>query len=271
MFEKARKIYKGIITEVMDKTKTIPLYSQLKLKLQDRILLGELSPGVLLPTEQQLCLEYGVSRITVRKALEELERNDLIDRVQGRGTIVKKRNVSRQEMEVRGYSKSMMLQGLTPRSELLEKKLIKGNPTLLEMFQLPATETPEFWVFRRLRYLNNTPAVIMNHYVRKELGDLMLQYDLGDVSFYSIYETILKQQLHDSEGLITAVLASPENAHLLGVDVGTPLIWYRGITYIVGKITVEINYSLFLADKFQFETHMFKPHNIDMEIERNMT
>jgi len=95
-----------------------PLYEQLKLILQDKILLGEWGPGVLLPTEQQLCEQYNISRITVRNALDKLERNGLIERVQGRGSIVKKREVKKSNPEVRGYTKSMQLQGINPRSEL---------------------------------------------------------------------------------------------------------------------------------------------------------
>jgi len=247
-----------------------PLYEQLKLILQDKILLGEWGPGVLLPTEQQLCEQYSISRITVRNALDKLERNDLIERIQGRGSIVKKREVKKSNPEVRGYTKSMQLQGINPRSELLEKNLVVGNPNLVELFHLPPNIDHHFWHFRRLRYINDDPVVIMNHYVRKELGDLMLNYELRNASFYSLFEKILNQQLHDSEGLITAVQASPENARLLKVEVGAALVWYRGITHLEGNVTVEVNYSLFVGDKFQFEMRMYKPRKINIDQEQEV-
>ena len=125
-----------------------------------------------------------------------------------------------------------------------------------------------FWRFRRLRYIDNEPVAIMNHYVRKELGDRMLDYDLGNVSFYALFEKILNRQMNDSEGLITAIQASPEHARLLKVNVGSALIWYRGITYLSGRIPVEVNYSLFIGDKFQFETRMFKPRSMNIELEQ---
>ena len=254
----------------MNRDTTIPLYKQLQLKLQDRILLGEMGPGVLLPTEQQLCIEYGVSRITVRNALAALERNGLIDRIQGRGSVVRKRNVSMQQ-KVQGYTRSMLQKGMKPRSELIDKKLVIGNENLIELFQLPASEKHEFWVFRTLRYLNDLPAIIMTHYVRRELGDLMMAYDFENASFFGMYESILKQSIQDIDGLITAVQASPENAKLLKIDVGLPLIWYRCVAYLAGKIPIEVSYSLFVADKFQFETRMFKPIDTNFENEQNMT
>jgi GntR family transcriptional regulator len=107
----------------------------------------------------------------------------------------------------------------------------------------------------------------MNHYVRKEFGDKMQAFELGNVSYYSLYEKILKQPLYKSDALITAVQASPEVANILKVKIGTALIWYRGITFLEGNIPVEVNYSLFLGDRFQFETRMFKPREVKMELE----
>lgn len=250
----------------IDRSIDIPLYQQLHFLLQDKILLGEWGPGVLMPTEQELCEQYNVSRITVRNALEKLEQNDLIERIQGRGTIVKKRDVKKNEMEIKGYTKSMLRQGVVPSSRLLEKKLIIGNSHLGKLFHLPLRKDYYFWRFKRLRCINDELAVIMNHYVRKKLGDIMLQYDLGDVSFYSLYEEILKQPICDSEGLVTAIKASQENAKFLEVDIDSALIWYRGISYIEGGITVEVNYSLFKSDKFYFETHMYKTGEVNMLI-----
>lgn len=254
---------------IIDRTSSTPLHEQLRLILQDQILLGELSPGVLLATEQQLCDQFGISRITVRHALQDLERAGLIERIQGRGSMVRKRDISTSKKEVRGFTQSMLMQGVVPRSVLLDKELIKGTPDLIELFQLPQNGPYQFWRFRRLRFIGAEPVVIMNHYVRKELGDIMLAYDLGDISFYALFEKILNQQIHDSEGLISAVQASPENSRLLEVTVGAPLIWYRGIAYLEGKITVEVNYSLFIGDKFQFETQMFKPRTSSIDLEKN--
>ena len=251
----------------IDRKNKVPLYEQLKLILRDQILLGELAPGMLLPTELQLCQEYDISRITVRNALSELEQSGLIERIQGRGSIVKSKTIRQSSSVVQGFTKSMASQGERPYSELLGKKIIVANPALENHFHLPPNGNYMFWHFRRLRYFNNEPVVIMNHYVRKELGDKMLEYDLGNVSYYSLYEKILNQPLYNSDGLITAVQASPEVASVLKVKIGTALIWYRGIAYLKGNITVEVNYSLFVGDRFQFETQMFKPRNVIMDLE----
>jgi GntR family transcriptional regulator len=241
-----------------------PLYVQLKNQLQDQILLGELGPGVLLPTEQQLCEKYDLSRITVRRALDELANMDLIERVQGKGSIVKERKVGQSQTKIQGYTKSTKEQGYRPGAKLLEKELITGTQSLLSLFELPKDQDEKFWRFRRLRTLNGDPSVIMNTFVRKELGDRMLEFDLDTESFYALYMRITKRQLIDSRALIAAVPASGEVAELLNTSPGAPLIWFRGVTYTEGNVPIEVNYSLFLGDKYQFETTFYSPLDLDL-------
>jgi len=241
-----------------------PLYVQLKNQLQDQILLGELGPGVLLPTEQQLCEEHDLSRITVRRALEELANMDLIERVQGKGSIVKHRKVEQSQTKIQGFTKSIKDQGYRPGAKLLEKELLKGNSSLLALFELPEEKEAKFWRFRRLRTLDDEPSVIMNTFVRKELGDLMLEFDLANESFYSLYLRITKRQLVDSRAIITAVSASAEVAQILNISPGAPLVWFRGVTYTEGKVPIEVNYSLFPGDKYQFETTFYRPLDLDL-------
>ncbi len=249
---------------VISRMSTTPLYVQLKNVLQDQILLGELGPGVLLPTEQELCKQYDLSRITVRRALQELAEMDLIERVQGKGSIVMERKVGQSQRQIRGYTKSIKKQGYSPGTRLLDKELVTGNKSLVSLFELPEDECQAFWRFRRLRMLDGEPAVIMNAFVRKSLGDLMLAYELENNSFYDLYQRITGHDLVDSQALITAVSASPDIAKILNTYPGAPLIWFRGITYTDGHVPLEVNYSLFLGDKFQFETKFFRPLNLDL-------
>ncbi len=248
----------------ISKMSSTPLYVQLKNQLQDKILLGELGPGVLLPTEQQLCEQHELSRITVRRALDELAKMDLIERVQGKGTIVKEKKVGQSQIQIQGFTKSIKQQGYQPGAKLLEKELLTGTQSLLDLFALPLDMEEHFWRFRRLRLLNNEPTVIMNTFVRKELGDRMLEYDLSNESFYSLYYRITQRELIDSKALIAAVPASTEVAELLNTAPGAPLIWFRGVTYTEGCVPIEVNYSLFLGDKYQFETTFYRPLNLNL-------
>ena len=76
----------------------IPKYMYIKLTLINQIQTGELPVGMKLPTEKEMCLSYACSRLTVRKALEELQREGYINKVQGLGTFVKERNPQKQDL-----------------------------------------------------------------------------------------------------------------------------------------------------------------------------
>lgn len=252
----------------LDRTKTTPLYEQLRLILQDRILLGDYPVGTLLPTEKELCEEYGISRITARKALEELSRTGVIERVQGKGTLVTdSKPVGGPSPHVLGHKRTMERHGYTGGGTILSSKLVEPNPHLLEMFELPLDADQKFWHFRRLRFMNDAPVAIMNSFVREEIGDKLLTYDLENASFFNLFERITNRYVIDTKALISATVASPEVANLLETQVGAPLIWYRSISYLEGQIPIEVNYSLFLGDKFHFGTTYYRAIEEDFEKE----
>ncbi len=247
----------------LDRNKSMPLYEQLRLVLQDKILLGDYPVGTLLPTEKELCEEFHISRITARKALEELARTGLIERVQGKGTLVADRKHTQNFNQIKGHKRTMEELGYRGGGIILSKKLIPPNPNLLRLFGFPEDSKQKFWHFRRLRYQNDDPVVIMNSFVREEIGDKMLTYELKDASFYNLFEKITGRYVVDTKALISATVASPEVASLLNTQVGAALIWYRSLSYIEGGIPIEVNYSLFLGDRFHFETKFYRANTIE--------
>ena len=252
---------------LLDRNKSTPLYEQLRLILLDKISLGDYPVGTLLPTEKELCEEYSISRITARKTLEELTRMGLIERVQGKGTIVTDHKPGRSTRQIKGHKRSMEELGYRGGGTILSKKVIPPNPNLIKLFGLPEDSNQKFWHFRRLRFLNDDPVVIMNSFVRKEIGDKLITYNLEDASFFSLFEQITSRSVVDSKALISATVASPEVAKILNTHVGAPLIWYRAVSYLDGGIPIEVNYSLFLGDKFNFETTFYRTLEEDLSPE----
>lgn len=226
--------------------------------------MGDAPKGSLLPTEQELCEKYQVSRITVRKAVDGLEQAGLVERVQGKGTFIREREVGQSNIHIQGYQQSMLSQDFTVNTKLLGSKVVDGNPELVSLFELTPERNHQFWLFRRLRYLDENPAVIMNSFIRKGLGDKMLKYDLSSASFYGCYEEITGRLVVDNKALITAVSASHQTAELLNTKVGAPLIWFRGVSYLENNFPVEVCYSLFLGDQFQFQTNIYRAREVDI-------
>jgi GntR family transcriptional regulator len=240
----------------IDKTSSTPYYKQLRLMLQDYILLGDWNPGYLLPTEQDLCDTYGISRITARKALDDLAQAGFIERIQGKGSIVKDRRKNAIP-QVQGFTESTNSSGRKARTELIGKELVYGLSDINQILELDEDEP--LWSYRRIGYVNDVPAVLMNHYVSQKLGDKMNEYDLRGKSFFSMYEKILKSPITSLENVVVAVNASAEMAKILGIAEHSAQMWFRGIAYIEGDIPVEVNNSIFRADYYEFKTTLFRP------------
>jgi GntR family transcriptional regulator len=247
---------------VIEKNTNLPLYKQLELILQDKILFGELSPGILLPTEQELCEQYHMSRITVRNALGNLERSGLINRTPGRGSVVKRRESNLRFGELSSFTALCEAQGYRASKKILNKELVKANADLISLFKDNALKDELFWHFCSLRYLDNEPAVIMNHYVKRALGDKMLEFDLEKCSFIYLFELITTHKIINKGSVIAPVLATPEIAKILHVETGAALMWSRGINCLEGDIPVEVTYSLFIGSKFYWESGNYRPGKI---------
>ena len=97
----------------------IPLYFQIEQDLASLITSGTLAPGSQLPSEEELVQRYGVSRTTVRKAVQELDRLGLIEIRRGRGTFVRTGKITQEFTELTGFVEDMVAMGLQPSAKVL--------------------------------------------------------------------------------------------------------------------------------------------------------
>jgi GntR family transcriptional regulator len=239
-----------------------PIYQQLKLIIQDQIILGDWVGGMLLPTEEELCEIYKVSRTTVRTALNDIARDGLVERIQGKGTIVSKGQRRGEKLRRLGFSDLCRSRNLPVRSELISRKIIDSNEDLNNYLGLAGQSPSPMWRFERLRYIQDEPAVITATVVRKEIGDKMLNFDLSNVSFYKVYEEITGRCVVSNVGLIKAVSVNGSDAELLNVEEKSAHLWFRGIAYLDGNVPIEVNFSVFHGEKFSFQ----KPEQYSIDL-----
>ena len=91
------------------------------------------------------------------------------------------------------------------------------------------TEDNLFWYFSRLCFVNDEPTTLINTFVKKSLGDKLIQYDLENESFFALYERITKSPILYYENIITAVNISPRIAKLMRVEPNSAQLWQRGV------------------------------------------
>ncbi|MDR2102617.1 MAG: GntR family transcriptional regulator [Treponema sp.] len=224
-------------------------------EIQNRILSGEWYRGMLMPTETELCQTHRVSRITVRRALDDLERLGLINRIQGKGSFVC-RGILRSGEGQKGFSQHLRDMGILVHSRLLRQERVCAPPDIRMRLRIPGDDPGMVWFFSRLRIIGERPAAVMNTYVPLDMGRRMLAFDLEWESFYYLYEKISGKKIITTDSTVTAIKPSGEICQLLRVEYDSAHILYKSVGFFEDNEPAEFSYSIFNANLYEFSVNM---------------
>ncbi len=228
----------------------IPLYFQLRSLLSERIVSGEWQPGDMLPTEEQLQEQYALSRTTVRQALKELEIEGLITRFRGRGTFVAKPKYSHSPEPHFSLTDMLLQQGATPGWRVLSSGTAPAPEDVAERLQVEP-DTPLFFL-QRLRLADGEPIGYHMAYVSPVVSTAVDDSKLaeGGSLHYLSGADLLKGSYADR--VIEAIAASEHVAHLLQIDVGSPLLLIRRLVMAETGTPLEDLRAMYRGDRFQY-------------------
>lgn len=209
----------------MDVMNTTFKYVAVRDGLRDRI--RDLPVGTMLPSEAQLCAEYGVSRITLRKAVDYLAEEGLLVREQGRGTYTAAPNLAFKYREsfvdqISGFHTDMTRRGFTVGTQVLSQKLEPASPNVARELDLsPATMVV---AIRRLRTVDG----VINHLVHTFLPGKrfagLTEIDLGSSSLYEEIRARFPVSFARSRFMVEVDAADQNASELLHVEPGSPLL-----------------------------------------------
>ncbi len=236
----------------------VPLYYQLENLLREKINSGAFSPGDRLPTESVLIEEYGVSRITVRQALQALADEGLIERLQGRGTFVAERRTRRKTFEgvthLTGSLDELIEMGQETPVKLIEMNRVEASEHEAELLNLKPGE-PVYHI-KRLRLRDDKPYSLIVNYLPAEIGARLTREELSRGALLKILESKFGLQLHDARQQITAELADPYVAGLLKVRIGSPLLSIERTVYDADGKPVEYVHTLYRSDLYSYSVYL---------------
>ncbi|MGG3469488.1 GntR family transcriptional regulator [Neobacillus pocheonensis] len=223
----------------------IPLYVQLKESIRGSIVNGELKFGDKIPTELELSEEYKISRITVRKAIEELVEEGYLVKRQGKGTFVNKRKIERKIVHFLGFSDACKANGMKASSKVIKKEIIQ--PTSMDKKMLQLEDGDAVIYIQRVRYANDSPIMIENNYFSYKTYHSLLNESLKGSLYNLLEEKLGIKPAGSGELSIEIVRAGEEEMGLLNVGSGEPLFYmdstivdengqpvHRGKQYILG-------------------------------------
>jgi GntR family transcriptional regulator len=214
----------------IDRSSPLPLYSQVKRAIADRIESGGFAPGDRLPSEQELAARFAVSRATVRQALAELELESVLRRDKGRGTFVTGRpEVSGFLQSSLGFFDDAIRAGHTVASRVLKAEVQALPDWAAEALDLPRG-TPGVSI-ERVRSIDGSPVMYVHNHLLHEFAPSLLAADLGATSLYSVLREHHGITVAGGRRVLEAVTASDRIAELLTVEPGAPLLFVESVSW----------------------------------------
>lgn len=231
----------------IDKNSPVPIYHQLKQGFVDLIESGEIQPGELLPSENELSQLYQISSMTVRQAMKALVDEGYIHRERGRGTFVSQRRMKHQLVGMVGFSQDMLKRQLRPGAQILRLEMVPAPDEVVARTGL-SPET-QLLCLSRLRLTDDNPVGIHHSYLH---GVSIEREELERVG--SLYALLQEQDiiLDEGEETLEAVAATREQAALLSLEAGSPLLKARRFSWDVDGNFVEYVVALYHADLYQY-------------------
>jgi GntR family transcriptional regulator len=231
-----------------------PKYWGLKRHLLD--LLSSMPPGSPIPTERSLAAEFDVSRTTVRQALAELTVEGRLLRVQGKGTFAAEPKVA-QRLQLSSYTEDMRAQGRQPSSRLLD---ISEDPADIDLARLLAIRAgAKVLRMHRLRLADNEPMAIETTHLPLSRFRGLRRYVSSGGSLYQVLRERFGVEMGHAEETIETALASPEEAELLGADVGLPMLLLSRHSFDSAGNPVEWVRSVYRGDRYKFVAGLDRP------------
>ncbi|MEL7610561.1 MAG: GntR family transcriptional regulator [Bacillota bacterium] len=238
----------------IDRESPIPVYYQIQMDLKKRIMRHEWDAHEQIPTEMELAKQYEVSRITLRQALAELEKDGIIKKYRGKGTYVE----SDPTPFMTSLSYSLVTsdrsaaQHYSITADMLEQTLLTNlYPDVCEALSLKPTDKAVY--IRRLFFLNGKPLALGRSYLSSELvpGLESTPFIVNSLSQtlqmrYGYIATMVEDSLE-------AVRSTQAECKLLQCTYDTPLILIKGISYLTDGRPLEYSSTLWVGDSVRFK------------------
>ncbi|HEY7396947.1 MAG TPA: GntR family transcriptional regulator [Gaiellaceae bacterium] len=216
-------------------------------------LIEPLGVGDAIPSERQLGVDLGVSRLTVRAALDELVREGYLVRRRGAGTFVAEPKVAK-GIDVSSFSDDMRRRGLQPASRTLDLRSIPAGARLGRMLHVSPSE-PVLSV-KRLRLADGEPMAIELLNVRASLVPGLTSADLEESSFYDLLASRYEIEIVGGTQTVEPTVTNDEESAALGVPLHSPALLFERVTRSVTGDVVEFTTSTYRGDRYRLVTEL---------------
>ncbi len=246
-----------MVEEILDKNTPIPLYYQLKEIIREKIEIGELKPGDLVPSERELSELHQISRPTVRQALKELVNEGLLHREKGRGTFVAEPKLNYGFIQkLTTFYDDMVAKGYTPTTKVIKQEIKEARKVIGNRLNLGEHE--KIIYISRIRYVEDEPVVIVDNHIPYELCPGLVNEDLEDKSLYNLLHEKYKLIPYKAKVSLEPIIASEYDAKILNIDEGAPIHFMQNVTFDKNGRIIDYFESHFRGDKGKVTVELYR-------------
>lgn len=230
------------------------LYDQIKDDLLSKIKDGTYPEGQTIPSELELAEMYGVSRPTIRQALQILVSDGYLEKRRRRGTVVTKPKVSQSfTMSISSFEDAMRLAGRLPKTKVLVFKRERANAEVEKRLEL--TRGQDVFKLIRLRYADNLPNVFVESYIPCTLYPGLDSFDFNESSLYAAMDTC-GNPVMTARRRLEVIKADGAAAALLDVEAGDPLLLFHTVARDANGTAVEYSVATYRGESNSFELNV---------------
>jgi GntR family transcriptional regulator len=216
-------------------------------------LIEALSPGDAIPSERQLSVDLGVSRLTVRAALDDLVREGYLIRRRGAGTFVNEPKVAK-GLTIASFSDDMRERGMKPASRTLDLAVVPAGARLGRILHVSPSEPVA--VVKRLRLADGEPMAIELLHVRQSLVPGLTAGDLEENSFYDLLAERYAVEIVGGTQTVEPTVTNEEESDALGVPLHSPALLFERVTRSQTGEIVEFTSSTYRGDRYRLVSEL---------------
>lgn len=238
----------------LDKASMVPLYRQLAQSLEKGIREGSIPEGARIPSEQELMRQFEVSRVTVRQALGDLHKKNIVARKQGMGTFVQRPVMTQEVDDLFGFYPSLLSKGLNPKIRILDYAVVVPDREVREKLGLSPGD--KILRFTRQYLLEGSLFLIIQMHIPLDLARNWSAKDASAQNSFRLLQEKAGVQIQSSSVTIRASLAMAKIGKWLQIPKGSPILELRRLTYSTEKRPVEYAILVFPGESYEFTTRI---------------
>lgn len=230
--------------------RTLPKYLQIQESIASWISSADFKPGEMIPSERELCEQFGVSRMTVRQAISNLVTTGALRRVQGLGTFIAEPKNEYDIGLLVSYTQSVLRRGKRPSGKLLQFDQIIADDKIAQLLSVNLGQ--KLYHLVRIRFSDNEPMVLESCYFPYDRCPGIEKFDVENESIYRIWREEYGITFGKIRQSLEPGLASEFEANAFGIPPGSLLMLVERISYDILGVPVEYAHDVHRGENSRF-------------------